>query len=473
MKIPIPAPLKELGEQFLSEGYALYAVGGLVRNTLLGYPPSDWDVSTDARPEQSMELGKRLGLTVIPKAVQFGTVEFCGQQEEDGKTLRWSSECTTFRRDTYGKDGSHRPDGVRFSDDRNDDAFRRDFSVNALYADVCTGEVYDPTGGLSDLQDRLIRTTSPDPDRILQDDGLRVLRLVRFACELGFDIEEKTFEAAKRHAHGLKDIPAERIWAELYKILLSDIRYDAPQPNSESAPMRGLRLLYELGALEHLIPELLEGVGLTQNPRYHAHDVFRHSLHVLACTPPRIELRLAGLLHDIAKPACVAAHGRMLGHDVKGFDMANDILLRLKAPRALREKVCLLVRHHMYDLDGRAKEKTLRKQFVQWGEEFTLQYADLREADFVGSGIEPPPVPTAERARALIAQMKKEHVPFSLRDLHLSGKDLQEELGLRGPIIGEILKKLQLHCAVKPKENERGRLLRLAQQYALRTGEAT
>ena len=465
MKIPLPSPILQLGRQFSAAGYRLYAVGGLVRNTLLGNPPSDWDTCTDALPEASGAIGHAMGLTVVPKAVQFGTVEFLGSGAGQDGRQPWSSECTTFRRDTYGRDGSHRPDGVHFSTELSDDAFRRDFSINALYADALTGEVIDPTGGLADLENRLIRTTSPDPDRILQDDGLRILRLVRFACELGFSIEPATFAAARRHAHGLKDIPAERIYSELCKILLSDARYHAPQPGGESAPFRGIRLLYEMGALECILPELLEGVGVEQNPLYHAHDVFWHSLHTLACSPPSLPLRFAALLHDVAKPRCVRETGRMLGHDEKGALMADEILLRLKAPKALREEVCLLVRRHMYDLDGRAKESTLRRQFVRWGAAFTLRFAQLREADFVGSGIQPPPVVTAERARALIARMQAEGVPFSLRELAVSGRDLQKELGLEGPVIGETLLKLQLHCAVRPRENRPEQLLRVAKRF--------
>lgn len=454
MKIPLPNEVKALARAF--EHKALFAVGGLVRNSLLGYPPSDYDVCTPATPEETMAIGAQAGIRTIDKASAFGTVEFV----INGAHM----ECTTFRKDVYFADGSHRPARVEFSRDMRDDAFRRDFTVNAIYANAATGEIIDPANGLADLHDRLIRATSPDPEIILRDDGLRVLRLVRFACELGYDIEPATFAAAKKYAHGLADIPAERIFPELTKILLSDARYHAPQPDGRHAALRGLTLLEELGALAYILPELRQGIGMAQKAQYHAYDVFGHSLHTAAECPPTATLRWAGLLHDIAKPHCLHTTGRMRGHDGKGEEMAREILLRLKAPKAFAERVGRLVRWHMYDLDGKAKTATLRKQIQQFGPEFTRELCCLREADFIGSGMGATAESTAGRWRAILAQMQTEGVPFSMGDMAITGADIKA-LGFDGPQIGRVKEALFAHLANHPKDNHSKRLKALAPRF--------
>lgn len=451
----IPAPVEQLAAAFSQKGHSLYAVGGMVRNPLLGYPISDMDVTTDALPEESLKIGEELGLVCVPKAVQFGTVELIAPDKS------WSVECTTFRADTYGPGGFHRPQGVRFSKDLASDAFRRDFTVNAIYQNALTGEIVDPTGGMHDLQNRLLRATSKDPKDILKDDGLRVLRLVRFACELGFEVEERTAAAAKEYAQGLSDIPAERVYAELKKILLSDVRYFAAQPDGEHAVLRAFRLMHELGILRFVVPELLEGENVAQNPKYHAYDVMHHAFRVAASTPPDLVLRLAGMLHDIAKPAMVHKTGRMYNHESVGADMARDILARLKVEKAVISRVCALIRWHMYDLDGRAKEKTLKKQFAQWGPSFVLDLANLREADVVGSGMSREPVDTAERWRRVLSEMRAAGTPFSENELDIAGEDIAA-LGFAGKQIGEIKRALWLHCAVHPEDNQKPKLIRLA-----------
>ncbi len=451
----IPAPVEQLAAAFQKRGHSLFAVGGMVRNPMLGYPISDMDVTTDALPEESLKIGEELGLTAVPKAVNFGTVELIAKDKS------WSVECTTFRADVYGPGGFHRPAGVRFSKDLESDAFRRDFTVNAIYQNALTGEFADPTGGMADLENRLLRATSKDPRVIMGDDGLRVLRLVRFACELGFAVEESTLAAAREFAAGLSDIPAERKYAELKKILLSDARYFAPQPKGEHAVLRALNLMLSLGSLNYVIPELLEGENVAQNPEYHAYDVMNHSFRVAASAPPTLVLRLAALLHDVGKPAVFKETGLMHGHESAGAEIAREILQRLKAEKAVAERVCSLVRWHMYDLDGRAKEKTLKKQFAQWGSAFVLELASLREADVVGSGLSKGPVVTALRWRRVLSQMIGSSTPFSENELNITGQEIAD-LGFSGKKIGEVKRALWMHCAVYPAENENKRLLRLA-----------
>ena len=210
--LEFPKGLMRFAQLVKNEGVTLYAVGGSVRNTLLNLPISDIDICSALRPEKVIELCRRNGLRVYPKGLAYGTVEICWNGER--------YEHTTFRSDSYPDGGAHRPSSVNFSCSLEDDAFRRDFSVNALYVDVLTGRLIDPTGGVEDLQNRILRTTSPDPHAVLADDGLRILRLIRFAGELGFDIEPNTFEAAKQLSGNLKSISSERIAAELNKLLV-------------------------------------------------------------------------------------------------------------------------------------------------------------------------------------------------------------------------------------------------------------
>ena len=247
MNITIPQALRPLAEAFTKENTEAFAVGGLVRNTLLGLPPSDIDVCSRLTPEQIVARMPHYGIRVIEKAAEMGTVEL----HFDGVIV----EHTTFRREAYADGGEHRPRMVAFGESLTDDAWRRDFSVNALYANLATGEISDPTGGILDLERQIIRTTSADPDDILRSDALRVLRLVRFACELGFAIDEGTWQAAKRNAPKLKDIARERRRQEFVKILLTDARYPALGRDELRSPMRGLKLLDELDVWAFLVPE--------------------------------------------------------------------------------------------------------------------------------------------------------------------------------------------------------------------------
>jgi len=469
--IPIPAPLAALGELFAESGHRLYGVGGIVRNALLGVPPSDLDVASGMLPEEVLSLCERHGIRCIPKALKFGTVEI----HTEGLVL----EHTTFRGgERYPEGGAHRPEAVDLGADLTADAFRRDFTCNALYVDVLTGEILDPTGGISDIEARILRATSPDPSVILRDDGLRVLRLVRFAAELGFMIGENTFAAARDCAGGLADIAWERKRDELTKILLSDSRY--PTLAGENAVLRALETLHALGALPHLLPELLEGEHIPQRAEYHRYPVMAHNFHACAAIPADLTLRLAALLHDVGKPAAIREKGLpadagaglrptglpkgitpMLGHDALGADMAESMLARLRYPTVLIEETAAIIRHHMYDLGCKAKETTLRARFAEWGYDHVLRVAALREADVRGSGYVLDY--TADRWREILARMKAEGAPFSESELQCTGKDIMDWLDLLpGPQVGQVKHRLLLHCARHPRDNQGERLRRIA-----------
>jgi len=455
MKITIPAELRPLAEAFRKENTSIYAVGGLVRNALLNLPPSDIDVCSRLTPEQVAEAMPKHGIRVIEKAAEMGTVEL----HFDAVRV----EHTTFRRESYGDGGAHRPNDVAFGENLSDDAWRRDFSVNAMYADLGTGEVDDPTHGFADLERQIIRTTSEEPDDILRSDALRVLRLVRFACELGFTIDEDTWAAAKRNAPKLRDIAAERRREEFVKILLTDARYPALGRDELRSPVRGLRLLDELDAWAVLVPEFDLARGMAQRPDHHRYDVLEHSFQVCAAAPPTEKLRLAALLHDVGKPDCKRETGVQYDHDKYGERIAKRVLTDLRFPTRMVGEVSALVGGHMYDIQHQAKKDTLRVRFATWGRERTLEQILLREADIRGCGYDTDYV--ARDWRALYETMLSDGTPFSERELAISGEQLMEASGLpAGKELGELKKRLFLHCVKHPKENTLPRLTQLAKR---------
>lgn len=459
--ILIPESLQTLSNQFAAEGWPLYAVGGMVRNQLLGYPISDIDICGPQQPNAVLDFAKKHHYHTIPKAVDFGSLEI-HLPTDDGILI---TEYTTFRKDTYGQNGHHRPKGVHFSESLQEDAKRRDFSINALYYDLQKHELIDPCHGLQDLADQILRTSSNDPSIILRDDGLRILRLIRFACELGFDIDPLSAEAAREYAPLLEDIPPERIWQELQKILMSDVRYHAESPDGLPAHSRGLKLLDDFQTLPYILPELTEGRFLEQRTPYHAFNVMEHNFYSCSCSYPLLSVRLAALLHDIAKPRVWNTSGRMLYHDIVGAELTQTMLERLRVPKALTDRVVQLVRIHMFDLDGTAKKNTLRKYFARLGIEITEEFILLREADFLGSGKQTLPIPTAECFKSTLAEMIEQQAPFSPNELNISGDEIMQLLNLKsGKIIGEIKDMLWMRCACFPSENNKKRLQTLTLQ---------
>lgn len=452
----IPSELVSLAELFASAGFTLYAVGGLVRNSLLSLPLSDIDICSAMTPDKVIELCRKNRLSVVPKGIDFGMVEI--------HTGEYRFEHTTFRSDSYSEGGAHRPRSVRFSSTPAEDAVRRDFTVNALYFDILSHAVLDPTGGLADLEARLIRTTSPDPDAVLSDDGLRIMRLVRFASELGFEADEASLASARKLAGNLRDISAERIRDEFDKILLSDVRYGE---RLAEKVFHGLDMLDRVGALDVILPELCLGRGMKQKPDFHIYDVMEHCLHTAAEAEPILTARLSGLLHDVGKPVVKLRTGNMHGHDAEGAEIAREILHRLRYDNKTINTVVFTVRHHMYDLNNTAKESTLRRTFARWGYEKSLYIVAIRIADVHGSGVISGRVDSAERWKRILAQMKEEKAPFSERELACSGHDVIHWLNVPpGPVVADVKRRLVAHCAVHPADNTREKLERIVRDMA-------
>ena len=439
MKWELPPELIAFARALYADGISLYAVGGCVRDALLNRPVHDIDLTSKLRPSELLERAAAQGVEARVVQETLGTVLLT----IDGRTY----EHTTFRTESYGAGGAHRPDAVTFADTPKEDAYRRDFSINALYRHVLSGAVEDPTGGLWDLGRRVLRTTTADPADILRDDGLRVMRLARFAATLGFTIDPKTWEAAKANAALLGDVAWERKRQELDRILLSD------------DVLTGLTLLKDVGALPYVLSACVACDGVAQRVDHHKYDVLTHLFHTCEQTPNDLCSRLIGLLHDVGKPVTKARDGNLYAHDIDSANIARELLNRLRYPNALIDRVCAAIRAHMFDIAETASEATIRKRFAEWGRERTEDIIMIREADIRGSGYRL--FYRAERFRRVYDAMQREGAPFSESDLCVSGEDIMQELGLPAcGRVGRIKRQLLQHCAVHPEDNERGVLLK-------------
>ena len=462
IKIDLEASMVLLAEHFKEHGKTLYMVGGHVRNALLFLPSADLDVASKATPDQVMAFFKNSeDIKVIPKALDYGTVQI--DLVMDGE--KTSFEHTTFRKDFYHDGGLHRPSSVEFTDDILEDARRRDFTINALYYDILNHDLVDPLNGLKDLKAMTIRAAKENPEETLNDDGLRIMRMARFAAELNFKVDPKLFKAVKKYAHYLSDITPDRKQTELKKILLSDIKYEGFNGAfNASKPKRGIVILKESGALNGLISELYDGAGIGQNTVYHAHDVLMHGICTIAATPPDYALRLAGLLHDMGKPAVLKETGKMIGHDAVSEKMARVVLNNLRTPKAIIREATLLIHHHMFDLAGEAKVNTIKKKAGALGFNQFRKLIALRRADIKGSGKNAKDV-SAARWEQVLEDMIKSKTPESIAELDIDGKALMEALDItEGKTLGELLKRLHARVLLNPKQNKREQLIVLARQ---------
>lgn len=327
-------------QRLRSAGHAAFLTGGCVRDLLLGRTPKDFDVATSAQPDELLRLfpgADRVG-------AHFGVVMVHDAAER--------VEVATFRSDLEYTDG-RRPEGVRFETDPRQDVLRRDFTINALLLDPLSGEILDFTGGRADLAVRLIRAIG-DPERRFGEDHLRLLRAVRFAARLGFEIEPETFAAIGRLAPAIRSVSAERVRDEIARIL------------TEGGARRGFELLDATGLLKQILPEVAALKGVRQPPEFHPEgDVWTHTLIMLdGLREPSLTLALGVLLHDIGKPATfrIAERIRFDGHVEKGVEIAHSLLSRLRFPNQTIEAVEALIANHMKFMEvPRMRESTLKR----------------------------------------------------------------------------------------------------------------
>ena len=412
-------------------GFQAYAVGGCVRDSLLGLTPADYDLCTDARPGQ---ISRVFGdCQILHHGEKHGTVGVV----LDGNVL----EITTFRTEGGYADTRH-PDWVAFVGDIREDLARRDFTVNAMAYNPRTGYI-DPFGGRQDLERKVLRTVG-DPEQRFREDALRILRGARFSARFGLIPEPATSAAMERLAPFMDNLARERVFDELCKLLLA-------------ATIDTLRAFVPI--LTQVIPELAPTVGFQQHSPHHRYDVFTHTAHVVEAVPPALPLRWAALLHDIGKPAAFTqdenGRGHFKGHAKISAEMADAILLRLKAPSALRQQVTELIGLHMTPLEP--DKKLLRRRLGKLGRERLEQLLLLQEADMGSKGTgKPEDMEQFVHIRKLIGEIFTEDACFCIKDLAINGWDLQQAGFAPGPDIGQCLSWLlgQVQDEVLPNERE-------------------
>lgn len=438
-RLRVPQVLREFSKPFAASGLQCYLVGGAVRDMALGKEPQDYDVATDARPEDVMRLFR----SVIPTGIKHGTVTV--------RFMGYSIEVTTFRTEADYDDARH-PTTVAYSAELSEDLKRRDFTINALALDCATGALRDEHGGREDLKAGLIRAIG-DPTERFAEDGLRPLRAIRFGAQLGFRIDERTFEAIRGTHERTMMVSAERIRDELCKMLLSP------------RPMEAMRNLEASGLLALILPELAALRGLEQSPP-HSFDALDHSFHACQGSPARLELRLAALLHDLGKldarmekpDGTIAFHG----HERVSEEKARAIMLRLKFPNSTIDSVCLLVRHHMTRYEEGWTDASVRRFIARVGEERYPDLLYLLEADDYGLSGRPAGSDRMDLFRKRIDAVLEHDHALSLKDLSVKGRDL-EAIGIKpGKTMGAILSQLLEAVLEDPELNNREKLLAIA-----------
>ncbi len=458
MNFNIPKNVNDIIDELMRHGYEAYAVGGCVRDMILGREPGDWDITTSATPYEVKRIFRR----TVDTGIAHGTVTVLMDKEH--------YEVTTYRLDGEYEDNRH-PKQVEFTSSLAEDLKRRDFTINAMAYNEKVG-VIDLFGGMEDLEKGLIRCVGSAKERF-DEDALRILRAVRFSAQLGFAIEEETLEAIRDKAENLKNISAERIRVELTKLLVSD------------HPDR-LRLLFELGITEVVLPEFDAMMKTEQNNIHHCYSVGEHTIKAVSEVGgalrdqryenrERIILRWTLLLHDVEKPGTVTVgkdgQNHFYGHQEKGALTAKNILRRLKFDNDTIDAVVHLVRWHDYRFV--LTPSGMRKAASKIGKEYMELLFEVNRADTMAKN----PQHTEDKfqrlaaARQLYGEILRLEECVSLKELKINGKDLIS-IGMKpGKEMGVVLGRLLCEVLEEPSMNERITLLSRAMEIMKSSGK--
>ena len=410
-------------------GFQAYLIGGSTRDIFNYKIPSDYDICTDATPEQV----KSLFLKSYDTGLKHGTVTIVLKDEH--------YEVTTMRKEGAYKD-NRSPEEVFFTNSLKEDVARRDFTINSIAIDV-NRNVYDYFGGLKDIENKIIRAVGKAEDRY-NEDSLRMLRAIRFLCQHDFTIEENTFQAIIKNSYLIQMISKDRIRDEICKILMSN------------NPSKGIRLLQETGLLQYIILELCECVGFEQYNIHHDKDVFKHTLSVLDNTPKILEVRLGALLHDVAKSKTFSIDdngiGHFIGHHIEGEKVTEDILTRLKFDNKTINTVKILVRYHM-DRYDKIRTTNIKKFINRVGVDNLNNLFELQIADILGSAKEYQDFSNVINLKEQCCKIINEKQPLTVKDLAINGKDLMEIGFKQGKEIGIALNWLLEMVLINPDLN--------------------
>lgn len=464
-KNKIPDYVTKVANRLIENGYEAYLVGGSIRDIITGKTPDDFDIATNAYPEQITEIFEKS----IPTGAKFGTITVIS---EDAHGEKFDVEVTTYRSEADYV-GGRWPSRVEFARSIDEDLSRRDFTINAIALNLDESnnfQIVDPFNGLEDINNKVIRAVGNPIDRF-EEDGLRAVRACRLASQLGFTIEQATFDAIKQTLHVTKLVSIERFRDELLKLL-----YKSPKPSV------GLRLLKESGILQLFIPELLEGVDVTQ-PEFHSDDVFEHS--ILTVDEAEDSIKLAALFHDIGKPRTISKDEKgthFYGHDITGAEITKEVMKRLKFPNIEIDRTYKLVRWHMFyypSADWRKSEEEAKGAEHGWtdgairrliqnvgGEEAIDDLLKLRIADQLSNKKYQFDQEELDAITRRIADVRAKEMALKISDLDITGNDLIENFNIpAGPIVGQTLKFLLEKVIDEPGLNKKVDLLILAKEY--------
>ena len=456
MNVQLPKSVKEILSKFQRRGFEIYIVGGAVRDTVMGKLTNDWDMTTNAKPEEILDTIEG-GLYNN----QFGTVFSPNPDDPDRP-----HEITTFRKEEGYSDSRH-PDKITWGKTLKEDLSRRDFTINAMALNVHLGggrmparrqgrdsyevDVIDFYGGQKDIKTKTIKAVG-DADERFSEDALRMMRAIRIAAELGFIIEKNTLEAIKKNAPLINKIAKERVKEELFKLLSSPFPYD------------GMLLLRSSGLMTEILPELEKCFGVEQKSpgRHHVYDVGAHLfISLKSCKSQDPVVRFATLIHDIGKPQTYRKleNGTITfyNHEVVSGKIAENISQRLKFSNDEKEKLLTLVRFHQFTVDERQTDSAIRRFIKNVGLENVEDMLALRVADRLGGGARETSWRLEEFKKRLIEVQKQ---PFTVRDLKIGGNDVMKVLNLNpGPEVGKILETLFEKVVAKEIPNTKEALL--------------
>ncbi len=440
MKIELPKKVSQIIETLQANGFEAYAVGGCVRDSILGRIPDDWDITTSATPQETKQLFRK----TFDTGIEHGTITVLLEKE--------AFEVTTYRVDGKYEDSRH-PSEVTFTRSLKEDLLRRDFTINAMAYNDTEGLV-DIFGGMEDLRNQVIRCVG-DARARFGEDALRILRAVRFAAQLGFEIEEETQQGIRELAPTLANISAERIQVELVKLLVSQ------KPDL-------LRMAYELGITKVILPEFDELMTTEQETPHHCYSVGEHTIKSIELVRADKVLRLTMLLHDIAKPKMktIDETGRahFKKHDVEGVQMAKSILRRLKFDNDTMNKVVRLVQFHDYRME--ATPRLVRRAMNKIGEDLFAEYLEVRMADTLAQSEykREEKLQNLQDIRVCYEEILAKQQCVSLKDLAVTGSDLIADGMKPGREIGAVLSALLERVIEQPELNEKETLLKLRRE---------